>query len=272
MRAITYVCAAVGALVAIFVGLLASVDLSTPADSRPLADLGSGAMFDSIADAYDVTNKVLSLGSDVAWRRALVAALELDQVVGRSAHALDLATGTADVAIALASSPPQPIVTGVDPSANMLAHGRTKVAALGLAGQVTLHQGDAQHLKGHAANAYDSTCAAFGVRNVPDRVKALREMARVTKPRGVVAVLEFSAPSEGWLAPLAKLFVAHVVPRLGALMSGGARAEYVHLQQSIADFPLPADFRAEMTAAGLLGVQSRLLHPGGVYLYTSRAP
>lgn len=69
--------------------------------------------------------------------------------------------------------------------------------------------------KGYADDAHDATCAAFGIRNVPNRAKALGEMARVTKPGGVVALLEFSEPSEGALAPLAQLFVAHVVPRLG---------------------------------------------------------
>lgn len=69
--------------------------------------------------------------------------------------------------------------------------------------------------KGYGTNAYDGCSAAFGIRNIPNRGKALKEMARVTKPNGVVAVLEFSEPSEGLLAPVARLFVGHVVPRLG---------------------------------------------------------
>ena len=91
------------------------------------------------------------------------------------------------------------------------------------------------------------------------------------RPGGKVAILEFSDPHEGILAPLARLFVRHVVPRVGALMSG-ARAEYVHLQNSIANFPLPDEFANGMTRAGLEVEKPRMIHPGGVYLYVSAVP
>mmetsp|Transcript_59434 Transcript_59434/g.134544 ORF Transcript_59434/g.134544 Transcript_59434/m.134544 type:complete len:273 (+) Transcript_59434:192-1010(+) len=267
-KAVSYVCAAFGAVLALFSLALLSVDLSPPpasSEGSAAAPMGSGAMFDAIAHRYDVTNKVISLGSDEAWRRRLVASLALEP----GDLVLDLATGTADVAIMLGRQTEAPTVRGVDPSARMLDHGREKVAAAGLSSKVSLELGDAQDLRGHPSSSFGKTCMSFGIRNVPDRVQALKEMARVTKAGGLVSILEFSEPSEGLLAPLARLFVAHVVPRLGVLMSGGARDEYVHLQNSIKGFPLPAAFEAEMRLAGLGDVKSTMVHPGGVYLYTS---
>mmetsp|Transcript_75442 Transcript_75442/g.151664 ORF Transcript_75442/g.151664 Transcript_75442/m.151664 type:complete len:268 (-) Transcript_75442:141-944(-) len=262
-------CAILAASLAVILGVLFSVDLSPGSVSTTP---GSGAMFDAIADHYDTTNKVMSLGSDVSWRVELVKALNLQE----GDTVLDLATGTAEVAIALARTDARPRVVGIDPSAKMLQHGREKVVKAGLAGQgrgtVELFQGDAQHLHGMSSKSFDKTCISFGIRNVPDRAAALEEMARVTRPGGIVAVLEFSEPHEGFFAPLARIFVKSVVPRIGAFMSGGARAEYVHLQNSIKDFPLPAAFRNEMISAGFIDVTSRMIHPGGVYLYTSAVP
>ena len=97
-------------------------------------------------------------------------------------------------------------------------------------------------------------------------------MARVTSPGGRVAILEFAEPHEGVLAPLARIFVNHVVPRIGALLSGGAREEYVHLQNSIADFPMPKDFAEEMEQSGLSVLSYTQIHPGGVYLYVAEVP
>ena len=274
-------------LLAIVVALLA-VDITPPSEpesgenKRPA--LGSGAMFDSIASHYDIVNKVISLGSDEAWRRALVSSLEL--MPGK--RVLDVATGTADVAIMMATweqpstkgqdkttvMPPQrPKIVGVDPSSKMLDIGRQKVTSADLDGTVVLQQGDAQNLRQlYTTDSFDAASIAFGIRNIPDRVAALREMGRVVKRGGAVSVLEFSEPREGILAPAARFFVNHVVPRLGALASGGAREEYAHLQRSIKHFPLPGEFVEEMKAAGTLSdVAYSMIHPGGVYLYTARA-
>ena len=100
----------------------------------------------------------------------------------------------------------------------MLDIGRGKVSAASLDGTVTLEQGDAQDLKGlYATDSFDAASIAFGIRNIPNRVRALREMGRVVKPGGAVGVLEFSEPREGILAPAARFFVNHVLPRLGAV-------------------------------------------------------
>src|SRR5690606_29717358 len=143
---------------------------------------GSGAMFDAIADRYDLVNRVISLGVDQSWRRKTVAALELWQ----GARVLDLATGTADLAIQVALDTPGATVIGLDPSERMLALGRRKVHDALLTDRVELQQGDAQALP-YPDNSFDGVCIAFGIRNVPDRRRALAEMARVTRKGGRTA-------------------------------------------------------------------------------------
>jgi demethylmenaquinone methyltransferase/2-methoxy-6-polyprenyl-1,4-benzoquinol methylase len=170
MRSLLLKVSAAFAVVAAFIAaLLLSVDVGTKVPRK--AQLGSGAMFDSIAETYDVTNKVISLGSDVAWRKELVASLDLQA----SDRVLDLATGTADVAIMLAKDKSRPTVTGVDPSPKMLDHGRRKLKKEKLDDSVKLYLGDAQQLTNFATNSFDKAAMSFGIRNVPDRVAALRE-------------------------------------------------------------------------------------------------
>src|SRR5690606_3642995 len=134
-----------------------------------------------------------SLGMDRRWRRALVAAIgPLSE--GEGDVVLDLATGTADVAIAIAETYPTVRVVGVDPSTEMLAAGQQKLAAL--ADRIELSVGDAQALD-FDDDTFAGTTMAFGIRNVPDRPKALRELARVTRPGGKVAILELGEPRRG---------------------------------------------------------------------------
>jgi demethylmenaquinone methyltransferase/2-methoxy-6-polyprenyl-1,4-benzoquinol methylase len=205
---------------------------------------GSGAFFDRIAARYDLLNRIISLGVDQRWRRRAVRALELPD----DGHALDLATGTADLAIRIARTHPGTTVIGVDPSVGMLDVGRDKVTASGLDERVSLEVGDAQSLP-FDDDDFDGTTIAFGIRNVPDRAAALREMARVTRPGGRVVVLELSEPRSGILGPLARFHIHEVVPRLGALLSGAR--EYHYLQRSIAAFPPPREFAALCEESGL---------------------
>ncbi len=208
--------------------------------------LGSGAMFDGIARRYDLLNRIISLGIDQRWRRKTVAALQLE---GQSSpRVLDLATGTADLALRIAVTHPASRVVGLDPSVGMLDVGRGKVRAEGLEDRVELVVGDAQALP-FEDDAFDGVTMAFGIRNVPDRAKALAEMARVVRPGGRVAILELSEPRAGILGPLARFHVHHVVPFLGGLISGSK--EYRYLQTSIAAFPAPQAFAEVMRGAGL---------------------
>src|SRR5687768_12051437 len=134
-------------------------------------------MFDRIARRYDLLNRVMSLGTDQRWRRAVVRSLDVKE----GSRILDLATGTADLAILLAER--GATVVGVDPSRQMLDVGRGKVARAGLDTRVTLAEGIGEAIPCETAS-FDGACIAFGIRNVPDRPAALREMRRVVRPGG----------------------------------------------------------------------------------------
>ena len=235
----------------------------TPPDrsSNPLAAApGSGVMFDAIADRYDLLNRILSFGADRRWRRKAVEALELRP----GARVLDVATGTADLAILIARLDPTLRVEGLDPAEEMLRIGRGKVARAGLAKQIQLRAGDAAALP-YPNAVFDAVCIAFGIRNVPDRDRALREMARVTRPAGRVAVLELADPGRGLCSRVARFHVHVLVPRIGALLSG--HREYRYLQESIAAFPPPDRFRNMMEAAGIRQVEHRLMSFGACCLF-----
>lgn len=217
-------------------------------------------MFDGIAHRYDLVNRVISLGIDQSWRRKTVSALELKP----GAQVLDLATGTADLAIMIARLHPEVTIIGVDPSQKMLEVGQKKLREAGLDQRIRLEVGDAQALK-LADRSVDGVCIAFGIRNVPNRLQGLREMARVTKAGGRVAILELSEPRGGVLGPLARFHVHNVVPAIGALLSGAP--EYRYLQKSIAAFPPAPEFEALMREAGLSIVASHSLTFGVCHLY-----
>lgn len=227
---------------------------------------GGGAMFDRIAERYDLLNRLLSMGLDKLWRRKLLAALG---PLSGSDEVLDVASGTADVALAIARRTPGLRVVGLDPSAGMLAVGRRKAEAAGLAEVVELVVGDAQAMP-FADDRFAGATIAFGIRNVPDRLAGLREMTRCVRPGGVVAVLELGEPRDGLLAPLARIHVHHVVPRLGAWLSGAQ--EYRYLQSSIAAFPPPEAFAALMEQAGLEQVRWQAMLPAVAHLYVGRVP
>lgn len=224
--------------------------------------LGSGEMFDKIAARYDMMNRVLSFGMDKGWRRRTVKALCL----GESPHVLDLATGTGDLAIEIARRVPGATVIGIDPSAQMLGIAEKKVAKRGLAERVKLQLGDAQHLP-LASCSVDAATIAFGIRNVPDRVQGLRELARVVRPGGRIAVLELGEPRRGVLGAAARFHCRQVIPRLGALLSGAK--EYAYLQRSMAAFPAADEFARIMGTAGLHVIEVTPLTFGVCTLYVA---
>lgn len=238
-----------------------AVSLNAPGVRVADAD-GSGRMFDQIARKYDLLNRVISLGLDQRWRRQLI------DLMPRDGELLDVATGTADVALSIVKTHPQVRVVGLDPSVGMLAVGREKVARRGLEGRVSLDEGDALEMP-YEDGRFSGSCVAFGVRNFPDRLRGLREMSRVTRAGGPVAVLELSEPRGGLFAPFARLHVHHVVPWLGALLSGNS--EYRYLQRSVAAFPPPSEFKALMEEAGLTEVRFWRMPFGVAHLYVGRA-
>jgi demethylmenaquinone methyltransferase/2-methoxy-6-polyprenyl-1,4-benzoquinol methylase len=224
---------------------------------------GSGAMFDQIAHRYDLLNRVLSLGIDQRWRRRAVRALDLG---GSPTRVLDLATGTADLALLIAREHPQVHVTGLDPAERMLDVGRAKVRDAGLEDRVRLVTGDAESLP-FPDDHFDGVTIAFGIRNVPDRTRALREMGRVTRPGGRIAVLELSEPGGGPFGRIARFHVHTLVPWIGGLLSGAT--EYRYLQRSIAAFPPADEFERVMEEAGLAMVTVRPMVLGVCHLYVA---
>jgi demethylmenaquinone methyltransferase/2-methoxy-6-polyprenyl-1,4-benzoquinol methylase len=221
---------------------------------------GSGAMFDAIAARYDLLNRLMSLGVDQRWRRRTADALEL-RGAGR---VLDVATGTADLALLIARRCPTAEVVGIDPSPKMLAIGAAKVARSRGAGRVTLSDGQAEALP-FPDDWFDGVTIAFGIRNVPDRPRGLREMTRVLKPGARLAVLELTDPRGRILGALARFYVHRLVPRLGAWLSGAR--EYRYLEESIARFPPAEEFAESMRRAGLSQVVAQPQTFGVAHLF-----
>lgn len=216
---------------------------------------GTGAMFDRIAHRYDVLNRVMSLGVDRWWRRRTVKALDLSQ----APRVLDVATGTGDLALAILRRRPAAEIVGVDPSAAMLDVARRKAGD-----RIDFRQGVGESLP-FPDDSFDASCIAFGIRNCADRPRALREMARVTRAGGHIAVLELSEPKN----PLVRLYVHGIVPRIGALLSRASAYDY--LQTSIAGFPPPQEFCEVMTGAGIEDVRARRLTLGTCHLFVGRS-
>jgi demethylmenaquinone methyltransferase/2-methoxy-6-polyprenyl-1,4-benzoquinol methylase len=183
---------------------------------------------------------------DVGWRQVMAHRLQERVASLSTPQLLDLATGTADVALLLANTIPGSTVIGVDPSNNMLDVGRSKVKHQKLEGRVDLRYGGVQDLaNSFSENSFDAATMAFGIRNVPDREEALCQVHRVLRPNGVFCIMEFSEPDDdaGIMGFLARIFIRHIVPVVGGIVSGAPR-EYLHLQNSIKDFPTPKEFGA----------------------------
>jgi demethylmenaquinone methyltransferase/2-methoxy-6-polyprenyl-1,4-benzoquinol methylase len=222
---------------------------------------GSGAMFDHIARRYDLLNRMMSLGLDQRWRRIL-----LDRAGARPARVLDVATGTGDVAIAAARRWSEAEILGLDPSKEMLAIAALKVQREGLEPRIRLIEGDAQALT-LENESFDLVTIAFGIRNVPDRARALGEMNRVLKPGGTLAILELGEPSDGPLVAAARAYVHGVVPALGAMLS--SKNEYEYLAKSIAAFPSANEFARQIAEAEFREVSVHRLMLGGVHVFVA---
>jgi demethylmenaquinone methyltransferase/2-methoxy-6-polyprenyl-1,4-benzoquinol methylase len=213
-------------------------------------------MFSAIAPRYDFLNRLLSAGCDRAWRRRAVAATALPP----EGILLDVCTGTADLALEAARQFPDARIVGVDFSRPMLALGAAKIGRARLADRVRLEVAQAEALP-FPDGSFNAVTVAFGLRNVPDRLRGLREMRRVLRPGGRAVILEFTTPP-GALLRRAYLWYFHrVLPRIGRLVSGHPSA-YSYLPASVADFPSPEGLAGWMRDVGLHDVSYRLLTGG----------
>lgn len=220
-------------------------------------------MFDAIAPSYDRLNRIISLGLDQRWRRRLRDAV----LETRPRRVLDVATGTGDFALSLAAAG-VPEVIGLDLSAGMLAVGREKARLARRA--VTFVEGDGQTLP-YPDGAFDATTVVFGVRNFEDLDRGLAELGRVTRPGGLVAILELSTPHNPVLRGLHRLYSRWVLPGVGALLSGEGRA-YRYLPRSVEAFPSGAALLGPLERAGLDAVCHLPLSGGIAAIHLATRP
>ena len=218
-------------------------------------------MFDNIAYRYDFLNRFLSAGIDIWWRKKAISQLKKLN----PATILDVATGTADVAIMSTSILPAASITGIDISNGMLEIGRSKIKKLGLQNKINLLNGDSETI-GFADNTFDAVTVAFGVRNFEHLEKGLNEIKRVLKPGGKLVVLEFSQPKAIGITQLYNVYMKVVAPTVGKIFSKNRNA-YKYLDQSIKKFPEGKNFTLILDNLGYTNTYCKPLSLGICSIY-----
>ena len=221
------------------------------------------AMFDRISPKYDALNHLLSLNIDKVWRQKTAKTVTKSQ----PKTILDLATGTADLAIALAKRNPQAHIIGMDISEKMLEIGKAKITKQHIENQVELRLGDAAALP-FESNSFDAVTVAFGVRNFENLEQGLSEIHRVLKPNGWAVILEFSMPERFPIKQLYALYFKHLLPAIGKAVSKDGNA-YSYLPMSVERFPKPKDFLRMLAEKGLENGMAKTLSFGIATLYTA---
>jgi len=218
-------------------------------------------MFEAIAFSYDFQNSFLSLGQDIAWRRMLARSVQVPQ----DGIVLDLATGTAELAMAICSHHPGVRVVGLDFSPSMLAIGQSKVRSRGLEGRIGLSLGDARRLP-LKSGSMDGATMAFGIRNIEERRDVLVEIRRVLKAGARLWIMEFDCPDQPVLGRLYRFYFDYIMPPLGNWLSRTNYA-YSYLAKSVHGFPSEKAFLREIADAGLkpLGVKRLSLGIAKIY-------
>jgi len=220
------------------------------------------AMFNDIAPKYDFLNHFLSGGIDILWRkkvRRLLATIKPKKI-------LDVATGTGDLAIELINLSPDKII-GIDIATEMLDIGKEKIARKGLEKVIELQEGDAENINFHD-NSFDAITVAFGVRNFENLNKGLKEMCRVLKPSGVVAVLEFSKPKGFPFKQVYRFYSKFILPTMGKAVSKSDEA-YKYLPDSVQGFAEDKAFLHELEKAGFIKARQNRLTMGIATLYSA---
>ena len=219
-------------------------------------------MFNSIARRYDFLNRFLSFGTDRFWRKRAVKIIARQY---KNPYILDVATGTADLAIA-AVKRADAKVTGIDISEKMLAIGKEKVAKKRLSGSINLIKANSENISFPDEN-FDVAMVAFGVRNFSDPAKGLSEMHRVLRNSGMIVVLEFSKPQGFLFSRLYNFYFRRALPLIGRLFSGEKEA-YNYLPDSVSKFPHNEAFLKMLSEAGFFETRQIKLTGGIASIYT----
>ena len=221
-------------------------------------------MFNSFAWRYDFLNHLFSLNIDKLWRRK--AANELRETLLNKV--LDVATGTADMAITVQKRLKPKQIIGVDISEGMLAIGRQKVEKKGLERYISLEHGDSEALP-FDEQSFDAVTVAFGVRNFENLEKGLTEMYRVLKIEGKIVILELSVPPNRVFRAVFHFYFFRIMPLVGHLLSKDAHP-CKYLPNSVQSFPHGAEFKEKMKKCGFSEVKNKQLSFGIVTIYTGK--
>lgn len=238
----------------------------TPEEVKPYSEQGSkksqvSTMFDNIAPWYDFLNHFLSLGIDISWRKKTIR--ELRDLNPK--QILDVATGTADLAIEAARQLSPAKIVGIDISTEMLEVGRVKLKKKGLSPIIELQSGDSENIA-FADNTFDAVTVAFGVRNFENLEKGLAEMLRVLKPGGRAAILEFSKPTLFPFKQLYNFYFKNFLPVIGKITSKDPKA-YSYLYESVQAFPDGKRFESLLGKIGFHSVKYKPFTLGICTLY-----
>ena len=223
-------------------------------------------MFDSIAPAYDWMNRAMTFGVDKIWRKKAVRMIRKSN----PGHIVDIATGTGDLAIALARAITGAHVTGVDLSEGMITIGRRKVAGEKLSDRIDMITADCLSLPLDDSSA-DAVTVAYGVRNFEHLDRGYDEMFRVLRPGGMLCVVELSTPVNPFVKPLYNLYTKFIIPLVGRIVSNDDLA-YSYLPESIAAVPQGNDMLRLISEAGFTDSAFRRLTFGVCTIYTAYRP
>ena len=219
-------------------------------------------MFNNISKSYDFLNHFLSLGIDKKWRKKAIAELTKDE----PKKILDVATGTADLALEAYKQHHPETIIGIDISVKMLEIGRVKIEKKGLSEIIVLEEGDSEKLP-FEDNSFDAVVVAFGVRNFANVENGLKEMQRVLKHNGKCVILEFSKPKIFPFKQLYNFYFKRILPGIGSLTSKDKKA-YSYLYESVQAFPEGKEFEALLSNIGLKQIKCTPLTLGICSIYS----
>ena len=218
-------------------------------------------IFSSITNKYDFLNRFLSLRQDLFWRKKTVEKMRFF----KSFKFLDIATGTGDLAIDAVNMHPEIKATGLDFVQNMIDYGNEKIEDQNLKDRVDLKWGDATDIN-YEDNTFDVTAMAFGIRNIPDKVKALTEMKRVVFPDGQILILELTTPDPGFFKNIYSFYLNGLLPKIAKRFTANPAA-YEYLADSIMNFPTRSEFISLLDSIGFKNIKAIPLSLGICTLY-----